>query len=131
MKTVVTFESDLFNLIEPKDYFINPCCFGDDLARWLIEKFKGENISVDEEIGQEDFGWYFDFLCENQSHCIVIGNIASEKWFLVIERNCSLLATLFGGRNRQISKTAIELLDRVLRGESEITNVVWHDRKTF
>jgi hypothetical protein len=28
-KTVVTFESTACNMAKPKDYFINPCCFGD------------------------------------------------------------------------------------------------------
>jgi hypothetical protein len=35
IKTVVAFESTAFNMAEPKDYFINPCCFGDDVATWL------------------------------------------------------------------------------------------------
>lgn len=38
VRTVVTFESTAFNMAEPKDYFINPCCFGDDLAKWLIDE---------------------------------------------------------------------------------------------
>ncbi len=37
MKTVAFFESEAFNHSEPKEYFINPCCFGDDLARWLMD----------------------------------------------------------------------------------------------
>jgi hypothetical protein len=36
IRTVVTFESTAFNMAEPKEYFINPCCFGDDVAEWLI-----------------------------------------------------------------------------------------------
>jgi hypothetical protein len=39
-RTVVTFESTAFNMAEPKDHFINPCCFGDDLATWLIEELR-------------------------------------------------------------------------------------------
>ena len=27
IRTVVTFESTAFNMAEPKEYFINPCCF--------------------------------------------------------------------------------------------------------
>ena len=37
-RAVVTFGSAAFNMAEPKDYFINPCCFGDDVANWLIGK---------------------------------------------------------------------------------------------
>src|SRR5580700_9256202 len=40
VRTVVTFESTAFNLAEPKNCFINPCCFGDDLAKWLIGELR-------------------------------------------------------------------------------------------
>ena len=64
MKTVAVFESRAFNHTEPKEYFINPCCFGDDLARWLMEELAQQGIGVDDEPGQEDFGWYFEFSIE-------------------------------------------------------------------
>jgi len=32
------FQSNAFNTSEQRDYFINECCFGDDLARSLIER---------------------------------------------------------------------------------------------
>ena len=28
----IIFTTDRFNLSEPKDYFINDCCYGDDAA---------------------------------------------------------------------------------------------------
>jgi hypothetical protein len=37
IKTVVTFKSSAFNMSEPKKYFVNSSCFGDDLAGWLID----------------------------------------------------------------------------------------------
>jgi hypothetical protein len=40
IKTAVTFESTAFNMAEPRDYFINPCCFGDDVAIWLIGELR-------------------------------------------------------------------------------------------
>jgi hypothetical protein len=40
MKTVATFQSSAFNTTVTKDYFINPECFGDDLARWLITRLR-------------------------------------------------------------------------------------------
>jgi hypothetical protein len=30
IRTVVTFNSSAFNTTQPKSYFINDCCFGDD-----------------------------------------------------------------------------------------------------
>jgi hypothetical protein len=31
----ILFETDRFNVSEVKRHFINPCCFGEDLAGWL------------------------------------------------------------------------------------------------
>jgi hypothetical protein len=42
IRTVVTFESSLFNTSDPKDYFINPCCFGDDVAVWLAQQLRAK-----------------------------------------------------------------------------------------
>src|SRR5262249_19161373 len=51
------FETNRFNLSEVKEHFINPCCFGEDLANWLRAKLSERGIEVDEP-GQEDWGWY-------------------------------------------------------------------------
>jgi hypothetical protein len=40
MRTIATFNSDAFNTTEEKDYFINPSCFGDDAARWLLNSLE-------------------------------------------------------------------------------------------
>ena len=42
----VVFRSDAFNTSETKDYFINECCFGDDLARWLIEQLRARGATA-------------------------------------------------------------------------------------
>jgi hypothetical protein len=62
VKTEVEFRSRAFNRTAPKQYFINECCFGDDVCRWLIEQLRSRGISVMEnDPGQEDFGWSFSF----------------------------------------------------------------------
>lgn len=61
IRTVVTFESTAFNMTEPRNYFINPCCFGDDVAEWLIRELSKQGMGTDEKPGQEDFGWYLNF----------------------------------------------------------------------
>jgi hypothetical protein len=60
IRTVVTFESTAFNMTEPKDHFINPRCFVDDVAAWLIRELRKQGIGTDEKPGQEDFGWYLN-----------------------------------------------------------------------
>jgi len=48
MNTVAVFESEAFNHTEPKDDFINLCCFGDDLARWLMGELAQRGFRIDE-----------------------------------------------------------------------------------
>jgi hypothetical protein len=48
------FRSSRFNLSEVGEQFINPCCFGEDLAAWLREKLSASGMQVDPS-GQEDW----------------------------------------------------------------------------
>lgn len=54
MRTVVTFCSAAFNPTQPRPYFINPGCFGDDRARWLIGELRHQGLETDEKPDQED-----------------------------------------------------------------------------
>ena len=56
MNRSVTFKSRLFANKEPQPHFINPRCFGEDLAAWLIERLGSARWSLSEPI-QEDYGW--------------------------------------------------------------------------
>jgi hypothetical protein len=38
LRTHVTFRTSRFNQAEVRPYFINPNCFGDDCAAWLVSK---------------------------------------------------------------------------------------------
>jgi hypothetical protein len=67
IRTLVTFESPAFNTTERRDYFINEGCYGDDLARSLIEQFRSRGVQTEAKPGQEDFGWYFGFTSATQT----------------------------------------------------------------
>jgi hypothetical protein len=54
-------ETDLFDHREVKPHFINPCCFGEDFARWLRDRLAGlaeEGFELSDPV-QEDYGWGF------------------------------------------------------------------------
>ena len=54
-------ETDLFEHREVKPHFINPCCFGEDFARWLKRQLT-DMVSAGFELSdsiQEDYGWGF------------------------------------------------------------------------
>ncbi len=53
--------TDLFEHRTVGEHFINPCCFGEDFAAWLIsrvESLSARGYNIGEPI-QEDYGWGF------------------------------------------------------------------------
>lgn len=136
VRTVVTFESTAFNMADPKDYFINPCCFGDDLAKWLIEELRKQGSGTDDEPGQEDFGWYLNFETAGIAHTFVIGHRPTGEseagtWFGVIERNRGFFGSIFGRRRRGIQPSAADAIHAILSTSPLIQDVRWHFKLDF
>lgn len=136
MRTLVTFESGAFNTSEPKEYFMNPGCFGDDVARWLMARLRRAGLETDEEPGQEDFGWYFDFTVPEGRHCCVLGyrpegEGESGVWVAWLERSRGLLGSLLGRRSRGIAASAVAAIHGALSDAVEIRGIRWHERVDF
>jgi hypothetical protein len=59
-RPLITVETDLFEHREVKAHFVNPCCFGEDFAAWLIAEISQTNLDFQlSEPIQEDYGWGF------------------------------------------------------------------------
>jgi hypothetical protein len=132
MKTEAHFRSTAFNCTETKDYFINPYCFGDDVARWLIQQLRAQGLQTADEPDQEDFGWYLTFHVGGTEHCFVIGFQSNDpaigdRWIGWLERHTGFLGSLFGGRRRGILPEAIHAIDTALRTSPDIQDVTWHE----
>jgi len=131
MRTIVTFQSDAFNTTEPKEYFINDCCYGDDVLNWLREELNKRGAKADEP-GQEDFGWYMFYEVDGASVCIVGGVEPEERiWTFEIENNVPFFKRLFGGESKNINPKCIQLVDDCLKDNEQIRNVRWHIKKEF
>ena len=136
IRTVVTFNSTAFNMVEPKDYFINPSCFGDDVAKWLIDELRKRGVKTDEQPGQEDFGWYLNFEITGKGHTLLIGHRPTGEreagtWIGWLERNPGFVGSIFGGRKRGIQPSAIEAIHRILSSSALIRVVRWHRQRDF
>ena len=132
VRTVVTFESSAFNTSEPKAYFINACCFGDDVAKWLVAELRAAGHAADAEPGQEDFGWYFNFVIDGLKHCFVIGFRPGEEkdpgeWIGWLERRRFRLLS----RGKGISREAAEAVHKVLAGSEKVRSLRWHLKDDF
>lgn len=131
VRTCAIFDSDAFNLTEPKDYFINPCCFGDDLAHWMLGKLKERGFEVDEEPGQEHFGWYIIFAADNQLICVVIGGFEETRWWITVERHLGFFASVTGARNRNVPEAAVKAIHALLSDAPEIAHLAWYPHAEF
>lgn len=131
IRTAAIFDSDAFNLTEPKDYFINPICFGDDLALWLLGKLEERDFVIDKKPGQEDFGWYILYEVDGIPYCVVIGGYEETRWWIEIERHLGFLGSLTGGRKRNISDAAVKAIHDILATAPEIKNLAWYGGAEF
>jgi hypothetical protein len=125
-----TFRSSAFNTSEAKPYFINPCCFGDDLARWMMVRLRAAGVKTDEQPGQEDFGWYFNFETSAGRHCCILAYQEDDPeglWHLSLERNRGFVGSVLGMRQRGIDPSAIEAIRNILSAP-EIRELDWQMR---
>jgi len=112
----VTFSCSGFNTSEPRDYFINPNNFGDELAKRLMQELRVRNTAVDSELGQEDHGWYLTFHSGGKSYDFVLGHRGEERaeWLGWLERGAGFLPSLFGARKRSVPPEIAQLVHAAL-----------------
>jgi len=135
--THVTFVTRLFNAEDVKDYFINPCCFGDDCAQWLIDRLVSHGIEkLDERPTQEDWGWCFSVTTGQLNFMIGVGLCEDEgspnTWLVFIESQLSWLSRrLFGRSDDAELLTVCRMIDRALKSAPEISDVRWHTKEDW
>ncbi|MGD1090803.1 MAG: hypothetical protein ABSB35_02295 [Bryobacteraceae bacterium] len=126
-KNCLLFKSKAFNTTIEREYFINPGCFGDDVARWLITQLRARGQVTDEKLGQEDFGWHFTFEAAGVKHQAVLGhrpgsNDDEGEWICWIERKAGLIGSMLG-RREHITPEAVEAIYGILSSSSSISEV--------
>jgi hypothetical protein len=130
VKSAVTFKSSAFNMSEPREYFINPCCFGDDVARWLMEQLRSMGYQCSNVPDQEDFGWYFTFRVSGTEYCFVVGHRREDNneeglWIGWLERNRGFVPSLLGARKRDIQRVAARVIHEILSSAPQIRDIRW------
>ncbi len=77
LQDALTIETDLFEHREVQPHFINDCCFGEDFAAWLRDRFAhltADGFEIGEAI-QEDYGWGFWIRRDKESFWIALSYV--------------------------------------------------------
>lgn len=137
VRTHVTFVTKLFNREEVKDYFVNPSCFGDDCAQWLIDRLASQGIEkMDGKPVQEDWGWHFRISVAQRDFMIGVGLYEDEgspnTWLAFIKSHLGSLSRKIFGQSDDAELLAVcEAVDRALKSSPEISDVRWHTEEDW
>ena len=128
----VTFRSRRFENKTPGDHFINPRCFGEDLAGWLRQGLDGSFTPGD--VIQEDYGWGFWTRVDEEPYWVYVGVMdesigeAVAEWMVGVayDPGLSLLKRLFGKPNPSRLLALCRGIDALLqRSRDSIENIEW------
>lgn len=125
---IIRFRSRRFNLSKVGPHFINPCCFGEDVAQWLRPKLAAMQIETSEPY-QEDWGWELPATCGDNSYYLCMsGNADREgtdegEWRIIVEKRRSLWQRLSGKGRIVLHDPMFGMIDQVLAEEPGISNV--------
>jgi hypothetical protein len=130
MRHDLLFETNRFNLSETKDHFINPCCFGEDVAAWLRGELIKRNIEVIEP-DQEDWGWYIEAKHEGRSYFVGVGGNADEsstdsnqgEWRIMVEKHRSIWEKLTRKNEMSEADEMVTVIWEILGRQTDFKNL--------
>lgn len=126
----ILFKTSRFNLSKIGKHFINPCCFGEDLAAWLRIKLADNDVEVGPP-GQEDWGWYLRLKYDGNAYFLGMSGKAEEKptnvndgdWRIIVKKNLSIWQRMSGKGKIATDDAMLILVEQILRSESDFKNV--------
>lgn len=125
----ILFKTSRFNLSKVGEHFINPCCFGEDLAAWLLAKLSGRNIEVGQPY-QEDWGWELPAKQGSNSYYLCMSgnsdNGANEdagEWRIIVEKRRSIWKRVSGAGKIGVDDAMVALIEEILCCESTIRDM--------
>jgi hypothetical protein len=126
----ILFKTCRFNLSKIGKHFVNPCCFGEDLAAWLRIKLADNRVEVSLP-GQEDWGWYLQAKYGGDAYFLGMSGNAEEnstnvddgEWRIIVKKNLSIWQRLRGMCKIATDDAMVILVEQLLRSESDFKNV--------
>jgi len=126
----ILFKTSRFNLSKVGEHFINPCCFGEDLAAWLRIKLVDKKIEVFEPY-QEDWGWELPanhgsdsyYLCMSGNADRSSTNEDEGEWRIIVEKRRSIWQRLRGEGKIAADDRMARIIEEILSREPAIRGV--------
>ena len=124
------FRTDRFNLSKVGKHFINPCCFGEDLAAWLGPGLRDKGIEVREPY-QEDWGWELPVRKGDDAYYLCMSGNADEsptkpdqgEWNIIIEKKRTLRQVLTGKGKITGDDGMVAMVTEILSSEADISGI--------
>lgn len=126
----ILFNTNRFNLSKVGEHFINPCCFGEDLASWLRQKLASESVESSQPY-QEDWGWELPvrhghgayYLCMSGNAHESKANKDDGEWRIIIVKRRSIWQRLRGSGEIATDDALVRMVERILSNEPTIRDV--------
>jgi hypothetical protein len=123
------FRTGRFNLSQVHEHFINPCCFGEDLAAWLQAKLADRDLRASDP-GQEDWGWYVRAKQGDDSYFLAVSGNSENgtnqdygEWQIIVLRKRSIWDRIRGKRKIEDNDPMLQALTEILRAEPDFVGV--------
>jgi hypothetical protein len=126
MAHVISFRSRKFDVTAETPNPTNPIA-GQSVLTWLRgELAKGHYTATEPDT--EDWGWYIDVTGKDGSYLVgasadADGSTPDAEWVIQVHRHRSMSDKLFGRNKMAPDDPLAGLIERILRGDSQISDV--------
>ena len=126
----ILFNTDRFNLSKVGEHFINPCCFGEDLAGWLRQALIKHGIDA-LNFYQEDWGWELPVRYEDRTYYLCMSGNSDGlpesadrgEWRIIVEKKRSISERLRSKGQIRTNEPILHFLTSMLNQEPGFRNV--------
>jgi hypothetical protein len=124
----ILFRTSLFNLSKVHEHFINPCCFGEDLADWFGDRLTPKGVQTSTPY-QEDWGWELPVKLGADSYYLCMSGNADRpgnnegEWRIIVQKRRSIWERLTGRGKITVDDPLLKLLEQILSREPNVTKV--------